>query len=147
MLQKGLAGVFSDLGLPYRFTGHPWIHIISAIPKAPKVGYDDVAKQSIIHRNCTMKHYQHLNKGKRFYIWNALRTGSSQKDVAAVLNRNPSTISREVKRNTPRPSHMYTYHWALELVKWRKRRVARIKHRKLTETVSPDFRIVASFNL
>ncbi len=32
-------------------------------------------------RNCTMKHYQHLNKEERFYIWNALRTGSTQKET------------------------------------------------------------------
>ncbi|PCH60601.1 MAG: hypothetical protein COC05_04100 [Gammaproteobacteria bacterium] len=34
-----------------------------------------------------MKQYQHLNKEERFYIWNALRTGSSQKDVSATLGR------------------------------------------------------------
>lgn len=50
-------------------------------------------------RNCTMKHYQHLNKEERFYIWNALRTGSSQKEVAITLKRSPSTICREIKRN------------------------------------------------
>ena len=83
-----------------------------------------------------MKHYQHLNKEERFYIWNALKTGCSQKDVAAVLGRHPSTICREIKRNTPRQSHIYTYHWALELVKWRKHRVADTKHRKLTEVIA-----------
>ena len=70
-----------------------------------------------------MKQYQHLNKEERFYIWNALRTGSSQKQVAATLGRHPSTICREVKRNTPRQAKMYTFHWALELVKWRKKNV------------------------
>jgi len=79
-----------------------------------------------------MKHYQHLNREERFYIWNALRTGHSQKEVAAVLGRHPSTICRELSRNTPRQSYMYTYHWALELVKWRRCRLAQTKHRKLT---------------
>jgi len=46
-----------------------------------------------------MKDYQHLNKEERFYIWNALRTGSTQKEVAVVLKRAPSTICREIKRN------------------------------------------------
>ena len=32
-----------------------------------------------------MRHYQHLNKEERFYIWNALRTGSSQKEVALSM--------------------------------------------------------------
>ena len=45
-----------------------------------------------------MKHYQHLNEEERFYIWNALRTDSSQVDVAQPLNRGPSTICREIKK-------------------------------------------------
>ncbi|PWK53442.1 helix-turn-helix domain-containing protein [Pleionea mediterranea] len=80
-----------------------------------------------------MKHYQHLNKEERFYIWNALRTGSTQKEVAVTLGRHPSTISREIKRNKYARAKIYTYHWALEIVRWRKRRVARTKHRKLNQ--------------
>jgi len=79
-----------------------------------------------------MKQYQHLNKEERFYIWNALRTGGSQKDVSATLGRHPSTISREIRRNTARQAKMYTFHWALELVKWRKQRTADTKYRKLS---------------
>jgi len=77
-----------------------------------------------------MKHYQHLNQEERFYIWNALRTGSTQKEVALVLKRSPSTICREIKRNKYGSAKIYTYHWALEILKWRKRRVAKTKHRK-----------------
>ena len=80
-----------------------------------------------------MKHYQHLNKEERFYIWNALRTGSSQKEVALTLGRNPSTICREIKRNRYRNTKIYTYHWALEILRHRKRRVAKTKHKKLNQ--------------
>jgi len=80
-----------------------------------------------------MKQYQHLNKEDRFYIWNALRDGKTQKQIAETLGRHPATICREIKRNTPRQSYMYTYHWASELVKWRKQRVNRQKYRKLND--------------
>jgi len=46
-----------------------------------------------------MEHYQQLAKEERFYIWNALRTGSTQKQVALALKRHPSTMCREIKRN------------------------------------------------
>ncbi len=82
-----------------------------------------------------MKHYQQLNKEERFYIWNALRTGRTQKQVALALKRHPSTICREIKRNTYRQAKMYTYHWALEILKWRKRRVSDTKCRKLNDEI------------
>jgi len=84
-------------------------------------------------RNCTMKHYQHLNKEERFYIWNALRTGSTQKEVAIALKRDPSTICREIKRNKIKSAKIYTYYYALQILARRKKRVARTKHRKLNK--------------
>jgi len=78
-----------------------------------------------------MKHYQHLSREERFYIWNALRTGSTQKQVADALGRHPSTICREIKRNTFAQAKIYTYYWALYILRWRKERTARTKHRKL----------------
>ncbi len=83
-----------------------------------------------------MKHYQHLNKEERFYIWNALRTGCNQKEVANTLGRNPSTICREIKRNRYGNSKMYTYHWALQIVRTRKWLKAQKKHRKLNSTIT-----------
>lgn len=80
-----------------------------------------------------MKLYQHLGKEERFYIWQALREGKTQKQVAIALGRHPSTICREVKRNTYRRCHMYTYHWALQIVRYRQQRVNRHKARKLTD--------------
>lgn len=82
-----------------------------------------------------MKHYQQLKKEERFYIWNALRTGRTQKEIASTLCRHPSTICREIKRNKYRQAKIYTYHRALEILKRRKRRVANTKCRKLNNEV------------
>ena len=86
-----------------------------------------------------MKQYQHLQKEERFYIWNALRTGSSQQEVAETLGRSPSTICREIKRNRYPSSKMYTYHWALQKVRDRKWLKAHKKHKRrdVQEYVSP----------
>ena len=80
-----------------------------------------------------MKHYQHLNKEERFYIWNALRTGSSQLEVARVLDRSPSTICREIRRNKHRSAKIYTYELAVQILRWRKQRTSHQKHRKLND--------------
>ncbi len=69
-----------------------------------------------------MKQYQHLVKEERFYIWQALREGKSQQEVAVALGRAPSTISREIKRNQYPQCQLYTYHWAMECWQQRKRR-------------------------
>jgi IS30 family transposase len=82
-----------------------------------------------------MKHYQQLNKEERFYIWNALRSGGTQKEVALALRRHPSTICREIKRNKYAQAKIYTYPWALEILKRRQHRVAKTKCRKLNEEV------------
>ena len=82
-----------------------------------------------------MKHYHHVTDEERFYIWNASREGVSQKKIAETLGRHPSTISREMKRNRMPRSLMYTHYWACEMVKWRKRRVADTKHRKVTKKI------------
>ncbi len=80
-----------------------------------------------------MKPYHHLGKEERFYIWQALREGKTQKQVAEALGRHPSTICREIRRNKYRQCHMYTYHWALQIVRYRKQRANRHKARKLTD--------------
>ena len=82
-----------------------------------------------------MKHYQQLNKEERFYIWNALSSGQTQKEVAVALGRHPSTVCREIKRNKYPQAKIYTYHWALEKLKWRKYFTAQTKCRKLTKDI------------
>jgi len=44
-----------------------------------------------------MKHYQHLGNEERFYIWHARREGNTQQQIAAALDRHPSTVSRETQ--------------------------------------------------
>ena len=80
-----------------------------------------------------MKHYQHLGNEERFYIWQALREGNTQQQIAEALGRPPSTVSRELKRNTYAQCHVYTYHWAKQIVRYRKQDAKRHKARKLTE--------------
>lgn len=105
-------------------------------PLNSKVVIIDLQIIKQLPRNCTMKQYQHLQKEERFYIWNALRAGSSQKEVAKTLGRNPSTICREIKRNRYGNSKMYTYHWALQIVRTRKWLIAHRKHKKLNSSIT-----------
>jgi len=84
-----------------------------------------------------MNHYQHISHEERFYIWQARRTGSTQAHIAQALGRHPSTICGELKHNTYVQCHMYTYHWAKQIVKYRKARANRHKSRKLTEDLAP----------
>ena len=80
-----------------------------------------------------MKHYQHLCKEERVSIRQAMREGTTQKQMAASLGRHPSTIRREIQRNTYPPCHFYTSHWALHSVRHRHRHAKRHKYRQLTE--------------
>ena len=80
-----------------------------------------------------MKTYHQLRHEERFYIWQALRDGKTQKHIAETLGRHPSTLCRELKRNTYAQCHFYTYHWAMQIVTHRKHRANRQKYRTLTE--------------
>jgi len=80
-----------------------------------------------------MKHYRHLCNEERFYIWPALREGQTQQQIAKALGRHPSTLSREIKRNTYPQCQFYTYHWAKQIVRYRQQYANRHKSRKLTE--------------
>jgi IS30 family transposase len=46
-----------------------------------------------------MKQYQHLTQRERYLIEYHLSSGKKQKEIANILGRNPSTISREIRRN------------------------------------------------
>jgi len=43
--------------------------------------------------------YKQLTENERYQIYTLLKVGFSLKAIAAELNRHPSTISRELKRN------------------------------------------------
>ncbi len=84
-----------------------------------------------------MPSYQHVCDQERFYIWQARREGLTQAHIAKVLGRHPSTICRELKRNTYAQCHMYTYYWARQIVKNRKAHANQHKYRKLTDEITP----------
>lgn len=70
-----------------------------------------------------------------FMLWDKL----SIREIARRLNRNPSTISREIKRNTPAIRRRYTPHLAQEKYQLRKatsRQRPRLKDPKVVEYVT-----------
>lgn len=77
-----------------------------------------------------MKQYQHLSDEERLYIQHGLRAGRTQKQIALELDRHPSTISREIRRNMYSQCYLYTHYWACHKKMWRKRR----QYRRLSET-------------
>src|SRR5690625_4460368 len=46
--------------------------------------------------------YTHLTREERYQIWAMLRTEHSVREIACTLDRSPSTISREIRRNSGR---------------------------------------------
>lgn len=48
-----------------------------------------------------MKNYHHLSHEQRYLIAQLIRKGESQAQIARLIGRHKSTISRELKRNTP----------------------------------------------
>lgn len=57
-----------------------------------------------------MRVYTHLTLSEREYLETKLQEGKSLRWIAAALNRSPSTISREVKRNWSKKANRY-HHW------------------------------------
>ncbi|PIB27540.1 hypothetical protein BFP77_11655 [Maribacter sp. 4U21] len=57
-----------------------------------------------------MKHYKQLTLFQRYHIQSLLQVGLTQSQIAAELGVNKSTISRELKKNTPtRGQTAHTY--------------------------------------
>jgi len=85
-----------------------------------------------------IKQYTQLTLAERnqihFMLWDKL----SIREIARQLDRNPSTISREIKRNTPPIKRRYTPHLAQEKYQIRKmtaRQRPRLKDPKVVEYV------------
>jgi len=57
-----------------------------------------VAKQTFLKEN--IMNYKHLNINERIIIAQLKLSGLSIREIAHQLDRNPSTISRELKRNS-----------------------------------------------
>ena len=62
--------------------------------------------------------YTHFTLEERKYLQKLLSEGYSQRKIAAILERSPSTISREIQRNRAKwkphqkPDNPYWYnHW------------------------------------
>jgi IS30 family transposase len=75
--------------------------------------------------------YTQLTEGERYQIYGLLKEGFSQKAIAHNLERHPSTISRELKRNKGLKGyrHQQANRFAVE------RRFTAKKHIKLTAEV------------
>ena len=65
-----------------------------------------------------MSSYKHFTLEERKYLQKLLSEGYSQRKIAAILERSPSSVSRELKRNRPKyhphykPDNPYWYnHW------------------------------------
>jgi len=80
-----------------------------------------------------MKRYQHLSNEERLYIQHGLRAGKTKQKIAEELNRSPSTISRETRRNKFPQCHLYTHHWACYMVRWKKRSQYSESSKRLTK--------------
>ena len=79
-----------------------------------------------------MSSYTHFTLEERKYLQQLLAEGNSLRKIAAILERSPSTISREIKRNRtkihPRhkPDNRYWYnHWRAQVLTITRRREQR----------------------
>ncbi len=78
------------------------------------------------------KEKTHLTRTQRYQIEALLQTGATQERIAAILNKNKSVISREIRRNSGRHGK-YTAKYAQMLCDERKERFKR--PRKLTPPI------------
>ena len=76
--------------------------------------------------------YKQLTSEQRYTIFILLQNGTKKKDIAKAINVSPSTISREIKRNSGHKGH---YNWETT-----QRNVAYRKHKK-PENHSIDDRV------
>ena len=90
--------------------------------------------------------YTHLTLGERKYLQQLLSEGLSIRKIAAVLDRSPSTISREIKRNKPKfkphkkCENSYWYnHWRAQNLYIRRRRE---QHRRTLVPGSPEWEYI-----
>lgn len=67
-----------------------------------------------------MKKYTHLNDDERLLIQKLLKHRKPQREIAELLGRSPSTISREIRRNIQPGSRSYCGEWGQRLAEMRK---------------------------
>ena len=91
-----------------------------------------------------MKSYTHFTLSERNCLQQLLSEGKSQREIAKILGRSPSTISREVKRNFSKKKNRYNAWRATTLYIIRRRNCVR-KHKIQPNTELYDY-IVKCFN-
>ena len=67
-------------------------------------------------------HYNHLTREQRYAIYPRLQEGKSRKAIARQIKVHPSTVGREIRRNSTRFGH-YSWRIAQESADIRKERL------------------------
>ena len=83
-----------------------------------------------------MDEKNHISKEERYTIASLLRQGYSQKDIAAVLCRDKSVVSREIKRNKNPETGKYCSIHADKMASIRKERFCQPK--KLSDSMQEE---------
>ena len=86
---------------------------------AKKTKRETAVSQRLI--NFALLMYKQLTSEQRYTIFILLQNGTKKKDIAKAINVSPSTVSREIKRNSGRNGH-YNLETAQRNVAYRKRR-------------------------
>ena len=95
-----------------------------------------------------MSSYKHFTLEERKYLQQLLAEGKSQRKIAAILERSPSTISREIARNRTKkhpkhkPDNPYWYnHWRAQLLAVTRRRK---QHRQALQPGSEEWEYIVN---
>ena len=83
-----------------------------------KIKRETAVSQRLI--NFALLMYKQLTSEQRYTIFILLQNGTKKKDIAKAINVSPSTISREIKRNSGHNGH-YNWETAQRNVVYRKR--------------------------
>ena len=84
-----------------------------------------------------MLSYTHFTLSERNCLQQLLKEGKSYREIAKILNRSPSTISREVKRNFGKKKNRYNAWRATTLYIIRRRKCVR------KNKIAPDTKLYA----
>lgn len=88
-----------------------------------------------------MKKYEQLNQEQRYQIEALLKAGNNQTKTAKIIGVNKSTVSRELKRNTPkRGSGAKCYHAARAHIKTMNRHKEKPKHIRFTDVMKKQIK-------
>jgi len=78
----------------------------------------------------------HLTEHQRYTISTMLETGYKQSEIAIVIDKDKSVVSRELKRNSDQRNGRYKHDLAHR--KYRYRQKSKFKHKRFTEEVQND---------